>query len=164
VVSKWKAEQDSSSNDTGDEGDSWCDGSVTSLEFVANHGRMLAVGCQNGTTHLYDIDKVQFGAETSQEFAQLEMFRGGRGSTKILHFDAATNLLYATGPSPYVDVWSIPPAAEFNLHSYLREQLIGLEKTAKDARNAEELVGPIDGVIDNLCKLSKKSLDACKSK
>jgi hypothetical protein len=164
VVSKWKPDQTPSSNDTGREGDYWCDGSVTSLEFVANQGRMLAVGCQNGTTHLYDIDKVTFGAETRQEFAQLEMFRGWRGGAKILHFDAATNLLYATGPSPYVDVWSIPPAAAFKLRSRLQDQLIGLENAAAHANNADELVGPIDAVIDNLCKLSKKSLEACKSK
>jgi Novel STAND NTPase 1/WD domain, G-beta repeat len=164
VVSKWKEDQSSRSDDTGDEGDSWCGGSVTSLEFVANQGRMLAVGCQNGTTHLYDIDKVKFGTETRQEFAQLEIFRGWRGGAKILHFDAATNLLYATGPSPYVDVWNIPPAASFKLHSQLQDQLIGLEKAAAHAKNADELVGPIDAVTDNLCKLSKKSLDACKSK
>ena len=162
VISSWNTGDSTSPDDGGARWDSWCKGSVTSLEFVGNQEQMLAVGCQNATAHLYAIQNVQFGTGTTQHVEQVEMFRGWPEGAKILLFDPTTNLLYATGSNPYVDVWNIPTADELRMRRQLRAQLAALETMAKEAKTHEELTRPINAVIDSLCGLSKKDLPACR--
>jgi WD40 repeat protein len=163
VISRWQDDDKSSKDDGGAPWDSWCKGSVASLEFVENQEHMLAVGCQNATTHLYNIERARFGAAYAQRFEQVEMFRGSPEGASILLFDPTTKLLYATGSSPYVDIWHIPTADEFWQRRQLRKKLADLEVKAKTAKTQDELTRPIDAVIDGLCAMSRKNLPACRS-
>lgn len=146
----------------------WCNGRITSLEFLEpdNESRMLAVGCQNATTHIYDIGKVRFGSGGTEEFEQLEMFQGPPNGASILLFDPSAKLLYATGPSPYVNVWRILSADEFRQRNVLLDQLKHRFDEAGKAtvKDLKDLDARITADIDGLCGLLPNRPVACSQK
>lgn len=139
--------------------DEWCQGSVTSLEFVPNSTQMLAVGCQDGTIHLYDIEALKFGKQTDYIYPQLEVLQGPDKAVDILSYDTKKRLLYSTGATPYIDKWRVPTKSEFERRLDLQRDLRGL---AQDAAKFTDMNKLNNRILETISKIRRSAQTPAK--